>query len=599
MRSSVTRAAIITVLALGMGSVTSRAATGQMIQGRVRDAMNGRALEGAVVSLVREGGGPAIGAFTDSGGAYRLRPTVGGPQRLHVKRIGYQPYTSGIIDVVLGTVMAHPEVALTPRPQIMATVNVSGDRRCASGFRRGGEVVSLWEDVRVALEATVFTAEEQRFGLSYVTYERTLDRQLREQKRSERTHAARGAMVFASIPAEQLAEEGYVFRSGDEFLYRGLDAHVLLSESFLETHCFRAAPKHETDTSLVGLAFEPVRRGDRIEVRGVLWLDRSTRELEAIDFTYVGLNPDIPVQNLGGRVEFEQLPSGRWMVDRWWIRMPLIATRPAPPRGGRVTLAEVLAGYQEVGGAVFDIMTAAAADTLLTARPRIVGTIRDSSARRWLADAIVTTVDSSRSARTDSAGAFDLIVTTPGTLTLVAHHPRLDSLGFPKWTWEIEADTALVRNVTLAVPTLSSLLARHCGDSAPTAGETVLLGRVHDGTRAVQAARVRVTWTVTVIGASGLARAERERSAVTDEHGRFAICGVPPETPLTVAAAADGHASRSMSIRTDGAQPWATLDVSISRREPPPPDLQRSRRSDASMSRSFRAASTTRMKSAR
>src|SRR5687768_2054396 len=197
MRSSVTRAAIISVLALGMGSVTSRAATGQMIQGRVRDAMNGRALEGDVVSLVREGGGPAIGAVADSGGACRLRPTVGGPQRRQVKRFGYQPYTSEIIEVVLGTVMAHPEVALTPRPQIMATVNVSGDRRCASGFRRGSEVVSLWEDVRVALEATVFTAEEQRFGLSYVTYERTLDRQLREQKRSERTHAARGAMVFA------------------------------------------------------------------------------------------------------------------------------------------------------------------------------------------------------------------------------------------------------------------------------------------------------------------------------------------------------------------------------------------------------------------
>ena len=543
----------------------------QAIHGRVRDAMNGLPLEGAVVSLVREGGGPAIGAFTDSSGTYRLRPMAGGPHRLNVKRIGYQPYTSDVIEIIPGTMMARPEVALAPRPQIMATVNISGDRRCASGSRRGEEVVGLWEDVRVALEATVFTAEEQRFGLSYVTYERTLDRQLREQTRTERTHAARGAMVFASIPAGQLAEEGYVFRSGDEYLYRALDAHVLLSESFLDTHCFRSAPKHETDTSLIGLAFEPVRRGDRIEVRGVLWLDRPTRELDAIDFTYVGLNPDFPIQHLGGRVEFEQLPSGRWLVDRWWIRMPLVAMRPAPPRRGRVTLAEMLAGYQEVGGAVFDIMTAAAADTLLTARPRIVGTIRDSSAGRWLADARISTADSARATRTDSAGAFDLIVPVRGAITLVAHHPRLDSLGFPGWAWQIEADTALVRTARLSIPPLPALLARRCEDAPAAAGESVLLGSVHDGTRAVQAAQIRVTWTVTVIRASGVERSEREKSAVTDARGRFAICGVPPETPLVVAAAAAGYASRSMSFRTGTAQPWATLDVSVTRREPPTP----------------------------
>lgn len=58
------------------------------------------------------------------------------------------------------------------------------------------------------------------------------------------------------------------------WIYYGLEAHVLLSDPFLDTHCFRLKtdPDHP---GLLGLAFEPTHRA-RPEVQGTLWFTVKT-----------------------------------------------------------------------------------------------------------------------------------------------------------------------------------------------------------------------------------------------------------------------------------------------------------------------------------
>jgi hypothetical protein len=73
---------------------------------------------------------------------------------------------------------------------------------------------------------------------------------------------------------------------------------------------------------LIGLAFEPARKRRVADVKGVLWLDAATAELRHLEFTYTNLPWDVPASRVGGRVEFEQLASGVWIVRRWYVRAP-------------------------------------------------------------------------------------------------------------------------------------------------------------------------------------------------------------------------------------------------------------------------------------
>ena len=64
------------------------------------------------------------------------------------------------------------------------------------------------------------------------------------------------------------------------------DAGVLLSDSFLDTHCLRI---RAGGSELVGLDFEPVPNRDVADIAGTLWLDPATAELQRVDFRYVNL----------------------------------------------------------------------------------------------------------------------------------------------------------------------------------------------------------------------------------------------------------------------------------------------------------------------
>lgn len=81
------RRALVSVAALVALACPLSAQTGGAIAGRVRDAVSGRSVGGATISV--DGG--RQGTATDTGGFYRVREVRSGWHRVQVARIGYRP----------------------------------------------------------------------------------------------------------------------------------------------------------------------------------------------------------------------------------------------------------------------------------------------------------------------------------------------------------------------------------------------------------------------------------------------------------------------------------------------------------------------------
>src|SRR5690606_27088554 len=98
---------------------------------------------------------------------------------------------------------------------------------------------------------------------------------------------------------------------------------VLLSERFVEDHCFQPEPWERDDRDWVGMGFKPARstRGV-VGIQGTLWFDRRSAELRLLEYRYVNLPRELSGTPAGGEVACLRLPAGAGLVHRWRIRMP-------------------------------------------------------------------------------------------------------------------------------------------------------------------------------------------------------------------------------------------------------------------------------------
>ena len=165
--------------------------------------------------------------------------------------------------------------------------------------------------------------------------------------RAVRSGTTRGA-PFASIPASTLAAEGFVSVVRDTTVFNAPDAALLLSDTFVETHCFAAVARQKD--SLAGLAFRPVPGRLVPEVRGTLWVQRASTELRFLEYRYVFAAGEREPDQLGGRLEFARLPGGAWIVSSWHIRMPRTGPRYVRTVSGVRREDNLLIGYLDRGG---------------------------------------------------------------------------------------------------------------------------------------------------------------------------------------------------------------------------------------------------------
>jgi len=326
-------------LALLGGALAAAPGRAQVVEGGLVDRETGLPIERATVVLVDSAGVQRRGVLADSAGAFRMEAPGPGLYTLWVERIGYRTSRYPAMRLRAGEVVSR-RWAVAVEAVTLEGVAVVAERRCEVRPTEGVLLYRVWEEARKALNAMRWTEAQALLRYDVVLYDRLLDERRRSSARSEQnqTLTQQGVPPFRSLPAADLARLGYVRAVEDYTYYYAPDANVLLSDEFLDAHCFRLRDGRGSTQGMIGLSFEPVTRTRNADVRGTLWIDRATAELRFLEYGYTGHAISDP-EKLGGRVEFGRLPDGPWYVREWWIRWPRV----------RATIIE---GYREVGGRV-------------------------------------------------------------------------------------------------------------------------------------------------------------------------------------------------------------------------------------------------------
>ena len=321
------------ILLAGAGPPDSHA---QIVRGRLLSAEGGTGIGGAMISLVDQRAAAADRTLTTNTGLFQLTAPPG-RYRLRADRIGYASTLSDHFELLAGEVV-HLDIFASIEAINLVGIDATGDPRCRIRPAEGLAVARVWEEARKALAATAWTQERGYYYYEMMDIERTLDRDGRKVLSEERTFNRSFLLApYVSRPADSLAAEGFASINPDTSVYWAPDAEVLLSDPFLDTHCFRLRTSVHHAPGLIGLAFEPASYRAVPDIGGTLWLDPETARLTRLDFTYRHLDLPEPIltSGIGGTVDFEAMPNGTWIVRSWRIRMPLerMATSPLTGKG--------------------------------------------------------------------------------------------------------------------------------------------------------------------------------------------------------------------------------------------------------------------------
>lgn len=504
------------------------AATGQTLVGRVVEVQDGVGVVGAFLQLLDDDGRTRAAALSDSTGRFVLHAPAPGAYRVRAERIGRESVTSERLKLAAAESRALTLVA--PVAAIdLAPIQVSGKPRCILRPGAGERTARVWEEARKALRIHAWS-RQRPFRYTMIRTTRRLDpRSLAVRRETRDTSEGTGVRPFAAISAEELARDGYVTSDGRVWTYYGPDADILLSDEFLDTHCLELRDGGREHRELIGVGFRPVSIGGKPDIAGVIWLDRRSAELRAIEFGYTGLDPDLPLEGAGGRVEFQRLESGAWLVKRWWVRAPTLGTSIS------ITPLGMRHGYrveslEETGGEIVRV------DDEVERRPRgaIAGVVFDSTRGAPLAGASVFLSGTGYATTSDANGRFRLDSIPPGTYTLAFSHPRADSVPVYAAPATVSVDTAGEVRAALAIPGLASLREAACPGQEPE--RAIVFGRLEQADPLLAPFFVAGRFDDFEVHARYLVARGTRLEAEVDAAGRYTVCNVPPDRRLTVQA---------------------------------------------------------------
>jgi hypothetical protein len=519
--------------ALFVALLTTTSLTAQTVRGIVVEQGSGSPIGGALIVLVDEGGSRRAASLSHASGAFMVEAPGPGRYRLHAERIGFQTGISPLLELTAGEPIFH-RLEVSVAAIMLNEIRVEARQRCVMNPSDGLEITRVWDEARKALRVSLWTEQDRSIGFRSRLYTRTLDPvRLQVQEETTRIRTSHGRAPFESLPAERLLEHGFAEYVDGAYTLYAPAAEVLLSDAFMDSHCFRV----RAEGDLIGLAFEPASHFRQPGIQGVFWLDRQTAELRNLEYTYANLRLPGPRDLFRGRVEFERLPTGAWIVQRWWIRSPVVGVRVASAVRGEVR-SEFLRAVREDGGEVLDVLGSAGRVGGVGGYV-IEGMVIDSTRAAPLAGASVYVSGTGHSALTDSSGGFRIPDVAAGRYRVGFMHPRLDTLGIN--SEGVEADVGSQRplaNVQLSVPSLQSIYASHCSEEESRSGIGIVAGSVRNtGTGvALPGAEVMASWRGGRVG------------AVTDAQGRYRICGLPDDIPIAVDARMLGSTSERAQL---------------------------------------------------
>ena len=522
-------------------------AAAQLVEVHLREEVGNAPIAGAVVRLLRDSAEVAQ-ALTNAGGRALLRAPSPGMYRIAVHRIGFRPVLSEVLALDEAQTITR-ELSMSSAAFVLPTVAVQTKSECGAKMADGAMVAALWEQIGTALSANVLTQRQWVLPLQVKRFRR--DVTLKDSVTSEMvvgSYVVHGPPFGSADPAV-LAKAGFVAEDQSGTTFSAPDAALLLSDEFINTHCFSAVPGKD---SSVGLAFEPAPRQRLPDVRGTLWIDTRTNQLESLDYTYTGLRGEMAMVALGGRLDFNRLPTGAWIVRHWYIRMPHVFVTPAThtfARGRQIIQPEVrvVDRFIEEGGRV------ELAESDIAAAPRAIalGRIVDSTTGGMLPGAVVRFMGQADSAVTDSLGRFRLAVPVGGTQTIVATHAKLGLIQDSS-THDVHLSLGDSTTVNFTVPSAARLGREFCGASDPTAAGIVGLAFTSDGS-SPEGLGVRVSW-------EPVAGRVLDERAETGPKGIYAVCGLPGGQLLTVRLLKGATTIGTQSVKLEpGGYRWIEL----------------------------------------
>jgi hypothetical protein len=562
----------MTPLLFGLLLLLPGSVAGQLVSVNVTDAETANPLDVSFVVLLDDEGQRQATGLTGPNGWAELRAPQPGIYQVRVERLGYESITSAALNLTRGGVL-QLELRMPAHALELEGIEVEADTRCRVRPAQGELAATLWEEARKALAVATWAQEAKVLRFRTVTWRRALDpetlRILDETRTRHRSYHS--GSPYASLPAAELQSEGYVQQDENgDLVYYAPDPAVLLSDAFLDAHCFVPRLDDPPEEGWVGLAFRPVRVGDLPEIEGTFWLDAAAAELERIEYAYTHLPEDLHSQRPGGTLELDRIDEGPWIVQRWAIRTPVVQLRARTDVHGRNRRREpYLAGLNETGGEVLAIRTSEGSPLRRVDGSILKGAVWDSVAGAPLVGATVRLVGTNLSANTDTTGSFRMDERPGGAYEVAFTHPRLRSLQWSPAPQPIDLTPGDSLTVNLALPPADSLLDAVCPVQWPTSpleqaarpdgpDRTAVVGRVSEAAVSGEAPgatalpvslEVGVSWNVSRVRdkgrrAGGAVQVERVRRALTvspASDGTFRVCGLPADEEVEITVMVEGR----------------------------------------------------------
>ncbi len=537
---------------LGLSFLTTSLGA-QSVRGTVVRPSDSGPVAGVVVLLVDARDAVVARALTNERGEYRVAAPAAGTYRERTLRIGYRPYTSEPFVLSSAVEVVH-RLSLENVAFAMDTVRVVSVNACRVRTDTSASTYAIWAQVRAALTATQIASGDRANGARVVTYERTLDadgrRILAQQSTLNRNYSAR---AWLARPVDALHRAGYVTAEADGgTTYYAPDLDVLLSDSFLDDHCFRIA--RGSDARQIGLEFEPSRERRALpDIRGTVWLNRATSELDRLEFRYANVSREQEDGGAGGSMTFVRMSNGAWAIARWHIQMPVLERRRTGGFVGAASGIELRVAQIQVAGGELALMMRGR-DTLWARAPLVLtGSTVDSATSRPLVGARVSVIGTPLSGTTGNDGRFSIPGMLPGVYAIEIRTPSLDAVGAVYQSEFTFTDS--VAPLRISVPGSEQIGTSMCGAS-PATDHGIVTGRVamRGDTVPPRGLGVLAEWTdIGYSAAAAAGKPNRSTGTRTDQRGRFWLCGLPLQKALVVRLVSDSISAEPVALRiTDG-----------------------------------------------
>lgn len=315
-------------MALALLGGVVRVLGAQSVRSRLLDGTTHQPVSGALAELRNSRGEAVAQTFSSPSGGFLLIAPAGTSYQLHVAAIGYARHAT--ISVTIGAEpLVLPDVVLTPvavsLPELRA---MAGKRACGKSELNPETFGGLLESARTSLQVMDATLRSAQLGFETQTiHSLTLRKAFNDSSVSADTVA--GVLhewPVRSLSIDSLQRLGFerpkTPAEGSGRHYYGPDMEVLVSDWFLDSHCFTLDRNRSTGDSVV-IKFDPAGHPAHTDVSGTLVLDRTTLTMRRMTYALRNLPDGLPDRSAGGEMRFAEKGTGLWVPVEWAIWAPV------------------------------------------------------------------------------------------------------------------------------------------------------------------------------------------------------------------------------------------------------------------------------------